>query len=719
MPTIAPLLSRNPLLQQSRVRFRRLMQEGFRGFLVSISLLSGAAILTTIYMHDRAALEEAVRNEIIQTVGTRQEPSDSAKELGLIATALAKVNAAPPPERNCTQKDQPCAPADQLPGKLVAAAMPEVIKAAGNYLTADGNWDAPPEAIHDIYTLKENPEVLSWPELGQGPICEDEGGGTFLMIPAQMRSSQGPPFAPRVAAAAQISGSLFQPLPKFVADEKLSGYMVQAYFISPDSLLRIWSYRHTDVCKEFSKTRLWAAKSYFAQFWEGPQEESYSTLAYIDYGGNGLVRTTCHSVELPRVLPGRTGGQTDFPRGHFLGILCMDFKLSDEQVRLMQRQLFFETANVSFPIHEISDLDQIAVQVILPDENPSGGSVAKTGGIEPAKTAQTLNQISYNQVSSRQASSSQANSSQAGSTGTSAGDKGASSKEDRILRAAIDLQSCTLTEAEVQQTLYADLRNFDVHSLLREITRISFRGKPAFLLPLGLSDGKFQGLFFYPRSPRLPWWDNCFAVLGLLLAGSALASAGNSWRTQPKIAELRQRISLFRNLQVGIVRVDPDDWIIESNDRAEELFNRKLPKPGFEVRTPVNFLDLIERRVRERESKDGQDGIQYEEIPPDEIRRMRRSGQASSYYGRLGAGSSGNGAKPQWLFVQATPIMLPHAGRRRKGDAAAETRAEARRRNTREVRLYGVFATISEVCPERIRDLEAMPQGGTAKQEAQ
>src|SRR5580658_7065655 len=82
-----------PLLQQTRVRLRRLMNEGFSAYLLSVSLFTAATILVTIYMHDRIALDEAITTEILDTVGTRQEPTDSQKEVGLIGAALAKLNA--------------------------------------------------------------------------------------------------------------------------------------------------------------------------------------------------------------------------------------------------------------------------------------------------------------------------------------------------------------------------------------------------------------------------------------------------------------------------------------------------------------------------------------------------------------------------------------------------------------------------------------------------
>src|ERR1700677_4219811 len=222
---------------------------------------------------------------------------------------------------------------------------------------------------YDIGQLDENPESLSWPELGDAATCERVDDQTSLMIPAQVRSLQPPHFSAHIVRAARLSSSLDSSLRKLTTTfgrQKSFHNFVQAYFISPDSVLRIWTRRNANVCQEFSKSRLWASKSYFAHFWDNPADQQYSTLAYIDYGGNGLVRTVCHVLESPRE-------GTKFPRGQFFGIVCMDFKLPDDQLRLMRQHLFFETALVTFPFPEGSDLEPLSVEVRPQPDEPTGG----------------------------------------------------------------------------------------------------------------------------------------------------------------------------------------------------------------------------------------------------------------------------------------------------------------------------------------------------------
>src|SRR5579871_5070624 len=163
------LFSRDPILKQFSVGFRRAMNEGFGGFLISISLFTAGAFFITFYLHDKIALENAVRAEILNTVGTRQEPTDVAKELGLIGSALARVNAGsdptpPIPREWSCQVGPPCTPADKLPEELAARFMNSV---NSELKTSDhSDWE---DATYDVPGPKDNPASLSWPELGDRP----------------------------------------------------------------------------------------------------------------------------------------------------------------------------------------------------------------------------------------------------------------------------------------------------------------------------------------------------------------------------------------------------------------------------------------------------------------------------------------------------------------------------------------------------------------------
>jgi hypothetical protein len=200
------------------------------------------------------------------------------------------------------------------------------------------------------------------------------------------------------------------------------------------------------------------------------------------------VRTVCHVLEFPRE-------GTKFPRGQFFGIVCMDFKLPDDQLRLMRQHLFFETALVTFPFPEGSDLEPLSVEVRPQPDEPTGGD----------KVPNTPHEVAT-------AAAIPADGKSTSSVG--AIDPPARSDAQIAEDRAIAMQENTLNAPEIQQVLHTELKNVDAHSLLRDITRIPFRGKGAFVLPLGVSDERFKALFFYPRSPKLPPIDNWLGVLG-------------------------------------------------------------------------------------------------------------------------------------------------------------------------------------------------------------
>ena len=106
-----------------RVVGRRLLNEGFGGYLLGISLAAASVCLIDHYLTERHILDEAVRNEIVKTVGTLQQPSDDTSELGLIAYALARINSTGPSGKNkrqeCPTEHAACRAVEQLPQEFI------------------------------------------------------------------------------------------------------------------------------------------------------------------------------------------------------------------------------------------------------------------------------------------------------------------------------------------------------------------------------------------------------------------------------------------------------------------------------------------------------------------------------------------------------------------------------------------------------------------------
>lgn len=650
--------------QQMPVRLRRLWREGFREFLLSMLLAMAAAILCSVYLREKGALDRAMREETTEVVGTRQEPADSAQELGLIATALAKVNAEPDfPGWECPSAEPNCLSYEKLPGELVHNT--SFGAAAAAHLDEDGDWTGASDELDGLVPHGDaNP--LSWPEVEKGSFCEEGADHTYLMAPAQMSASHPPYFNARMAAGVDVSKLLFGQLEKMRHDkryEKVTVPLVQAYFISPDSVLRIWNPRG-DPCTSFPRTRLWAAKNYFVQFWEGGPKDQDSTAAYIDYGGNGLVRTSCHVVELPYLKDKDGKGRlATYPRGHFLGIFCMDFQLPPDRVDLMRHQLFFETADVTFPIEGNYDIEQLTVTAVAPEESKIAAPATPAAGSGPVGAGVAL-------------------------TGSDAARHAETQPDDDALRRAIRMQPSSLDTVELRKVLYDRIMKADRGPIERELIRVYYHNKTAFLLPLGISGSRFHALFYYPRSPRLRWTIDCLGVIGFLCAGWAIGSLIINRGLQFQIAGLREHLSLLRSLQAGVVKGNASHEITECNDRAEELCGRKMPKPGVRVEPAPHFFDMFEVLAKEKAKGPG-----YEPIDERVIGKIRDSGKASSYYARL---SAGQGRK--WLFVRATPIMEP--------EEIVLPRQEGQPFWTRRKRIWqmarrGSFATITDACGDR------------------
>ncbi len=650
---LSALFPESRLALQTSVRLQRLMNEGFRELWFSLGLLATGLLLTTIFLHDKAVLESAIASELLKTVGTRQEPSSDVSETGLIAAALASVNGGmAPDEWGCKDDKQtgpnPCATVDELPNEL-ARSMQAAVTSAFTSHKEDEPWSTETKLFEHV----PRATLPSWPNLDRGPLCE-RSGDTFLMVPVTTASSwisQGVgEFPQSVVRAAALSSSLQTSLNALESrhrGQRPYKYLVQAYFISPDNLLRFWTAPGPDVhaCELFPRYRLWAAKDYFEYFWRNPAARSHTTFTYIDYAGNGLVRTSCSALELPLRNP-------EYPNGELLGTVCLDFALPDTAIGRMRRQLFFSTALVRIPVAGTpgkitADVELPAHDVDTPDEGITS-RIWKAASAAPFSSTSPPEKLTPS----------------------------LSETEQRHLDRAIDMQSTGLTEAVVTQKVLESLPHGQSPSLFNGITSIQLNNRTAFLLPLGEeAGGKLRAMFFLPRTPRLPITDDLLGVLGLLLLGASVGIGWHALRLRTKADALDERLAIFRNLQVGIVRVDTEDRICEANDRAEEIFGRKLRKPGLVDRSKFRFKDLIDHRLIRPPHG------QFRYIEPDEIETDRRGGRAYAYYARLNSESLPSEREVRWLHVLGTPVLKPN-------DASE---------SENEINMVEIFATVSEV----------------------
>jgi len=123
-------------------------------------------------------------------------------------------------------------------------------------------------------------------------------------------------------AASLLADDVLQPLAQSQLSSAISDFddirFVQAYFISPDDVLRIWDShgKSTNPQDTYPPSHRWASAPYFERFMHEPVAQRILTSPYIDFGGHGLVRTLCHSLTT-----------RSEPAARFIGIFCQDFTI--------------------------------------------------------------------------------------------------------------------------------------------------------------------------------------------------------------------------------------------------------------------------------------------------------------------------------------------------------------------------------------------------------
>lgn len=133
----------------------------------------------------------------------------------------------------------------------------------------------------------------------------------------------------------------------------------QAYFISPDNFLRIWTV-DGDPIKDLPRTRQWSAAAYMRPFIVEGSRSPVRTRAYLDLGGNGLVSTECRPLWLGR-------GDSSV----FLGAVCADLTLNITQNKELLKRLvsnrFLQIEPITVSMHNgATQVDSINLTIAPP-----------------------------------------------------------------------------------------------------------------------------------------------------------------------------------------------------------------------------------------------------------------------------------------------------------------------------------------------------------------
>jgi hypothetical protein len=613
-----PPADRRWIRSRTTAALRRAFNEGIGQFLLSALCLTLAMIATRGWYIESRNYNDAIHQRVQDTIGARHESRREDQYTGLLSILLTPINRAPDaPAWQCPDTDKSCAAqssARQTFIQLAQLALSSRPIDEDEFITViSPTFSIDPNTLHGrawlqstYKTLKAvQPQTSAEPGVAVSPIeltpcvtpdasAREMGLGqaycqrpaadrpTTLVVPAPLQLLPATPDAPpqfssRVRRAVALS-SFLDDVMQFpsAATANPSSALVQAYFVSADGILRIWSKRGAIAEAEFPPTTIWSSANYFRVFYKKEPPQHYSTPAYLDFGGHGVIRTDCDPVD----YRSDDGKQTEL-----VGIICTDYRLDETA-------LF--RAIVSSPFFK-------PLVVVMAPQSGKG-----------------LQAMSFFQLTAQGAL-------------TEIRDRSFAVRNDVTLAAI---------QAAVETTSLGN----DSASLGRQVTEVPLATSRAFLLPLYRTGAEFRGLLVVPQPPVPPGRLTALLILSVTLATVAVAL----WLAGALLTrggrELQRKLTLLRNLQVGVTVVDENDNIVEANDRAEELLATLLPKVG-SARPPVPTTDVIKNRIVE--------GRPGNFTPRDykTIEQLRAHGQASSYYARVRTSE-------KWVKVSATPMVF-------------------------------------------------------------
>lgn len=356
-------LREDQLVEALHARFRAAFRNGLVLYLLALLFLSVALLAGRLVFSEFMMYHEDLRRELNATLQGQHEPGRDDKYFGVVAALLRGVNSEEEkdPSRLCPQSQMGCQRVEgflrtfqalseialgkelleawstekvvervlskvQLKNLPLRTSIREWSKNAADSLVDYRNWEKslPPVPCEGQYTSQAPADVHQHDDDFGPALCEgkdEQSTLTRLLIPSlENLAANGETVRvkPRVMRAYWLSrlmdSSLGLVIPDVCQVSETEDYaFVQAYFISPDNLLRIWQ------CKTESRvslhlfpwTRTWTSVSYFQALLKS-EKSYYDTASYIDYGGFGLIRTRCERV---------------VHEGTLLGVACADYKV--------------------------------------------------------------------------------------------------------------------------------------------------------------------------------------------------------------------------------------------------------------------------------------------------------------------------------------------------------------------------------------------------------
>jgi hypothetical protein len=184
-------------------------------------------------------------------------------------------------------------------------------------------------------------DEYAWPSLGLAPpnssatdgwsrgpplvekrICES--GASIVVAPSTFRNSEEEArgLSRRTdAERALLAASAIHDRDVQGAAKEALPQLLQLYFVSPEDIMSEWDSSEAGVADNARyPMHAWGGASYVSYFVDGGIAEDWRvTLAYLDFGGHGIVRTICRAIRTP---------PTNLKSAEFVGVVCADVSVA-------------------------------------------------------------------------------------------------------------------------------------------------------------------------------------------------------------------------------------------------------------------------------------------------------------------------------------------------------------------------------------------------------
>lgn len=413
----------------------------------------------------------------------------------------------------------------------------------------------------------------------------------------------------RVLAAIEIS-EILEPIAQVLEGQREARAsrtdVVAAYFVTPDGIIREWAENNRSVYDEVGPAFLWNYGDYFRRFLRNPKlENSSPTVPYFDFSGNGLIRTLCTPIYI-KDDRANVGPIATEKRRVLAGSFCTDYRL---------------TMSTKHP----------------EEESPVKKALPSDGRAKPSSQIYKSIEVPY--ITNEKGS---------------VIDIKVGEKELRAFFEGIPYGHTDYLELLRSQIQDANL----TPGSGGELRPIKIRDTPVFLIPheRHVVEGReeWKSRLVRPVVLQAPLEPFVIPVGSIAIAFVFVFWAAASARAK---SLLHREEAILRNLQVAVYAAAPSKTCEGANDRAEELFGRKLPTLGVSPSlrdAAVDFSELTDKLIAVEKS----DGSYYL-VDQAIVQKWRENGTGPEYYFSRRSISvwTSDSHDTRWLRIRGTRFL--------------------------------------------------------------